>query len=109
MANSDGFTTNIIKIQLLVHIRNRIKRLEASTNGIVALQFADHPEGLAMTVRIFTPASGKEYSYPDVILPFELVERDAECSRIDVLFDAIHEALESVQPVSSTSGGLIHH
>jgi hypothetical protein len=99
----------LFRIPVLIHIRNRIKKLEHATKGIVALQFAEHPEGLSMVVRVFHTASGKEHVFPDVILPFELIKGEEECSRINVLFDMIHTALESVQPVTSESGGLIHH
>lgn len=96
-------------LPLLFHILNRIHKLETATNGVVALQFSEHPQGLGMVVRIYLPQSGKEFSYPDCILPQELIKRNEERQRVDILFDAIHEALEKVQPVSSTSGGLIHH
>jgi hypothetical protein len=96
-------------IPLLLHIRNRIKRLEKAVNGVVCLQFADHPEGLSMVVRLFLPASEKEFSYPDVLLPMELIDNQFAPKRVDVLFDIIHEALESVQVVQDKSGGLIHH
>jgi hypothetical protein len=99
----------LIRIPLMIHIRNRIKKLEKAVNGVVALQFADHPEGLSMVVRVYAPASDKEFVYPDCILPFELIKGEEECARVNVLFDIIHEALEAVQVVSSESGGLIHH
>lgn len=99
----------LVRVPLMVHIRNRIKRLEKATNGIVALQFAEHPDGLSMVIRLFVPASGKEYTYPDVILPSELINGLEECTRVNVLFDCIHEALESVQVVQDKSGGLIIH
>lgn len=112
MGNSETFGTTVgeqvIRIPLFVHIRNRIKRLERATSGVVALQFAEHPDGLSMVVRVYVPASEKEFSFPDVVLPFEMIERDKECSRVNVLFDCIHEALEKIQVVQDTSGGLIH-
>jgi hypothetical protein len=100
---------NIIRIPVMIHIRNRIIQLEKATNGVACLQFAQHPEGLSMVVRIFLPASEKEFVYPDCILSCELIKRDKEYQRIDVLFDCIHEALDSVQVVQDVSGGLIHH
>jgi hypothetical protein len=101
--------SNLIRIPLMIHIRNRIKRLEQAINGVVALQFAEHPEGLSMVIRVYLPATTREYVYPDVILPFELIKGNEECERVNVLFDLIHKALESVQVVQDKSGGLIHH
>ena len=104
-----GTVSEIIRMPLLKHIQNRVKRLEKATSGIVCLQFADHPEGLSMVVRLYIPASEREFSYPDVILSSELNSGIGEAERINILFDVIHEALKSVQPVTSTSNGLIIH
>lgn len=107
---SDEFTTSakVIRISLMSHIYNRIRKLEKATSGVVCLQFADHPDGLSMVVRIYLPAADKEHVFPDVVMPFEMVERDQECERVNVLFDMIEKALNSVQTVSSTNNGLIH-
>lgn len=98
---------NVIrKVPVMEHIAYRIRRLEKAVNGVVCLQFADHPEGLSMVVRIYLPQSEKEFTYPDVVL---FCNDFGQNTRIDVLFDCIHEALESVQVVQDISGGLIHH
>lgn len=101
---------NPVKTPLLFHIYSRIVKLEKACNGVVALQFSTHPNGLlGMVIRIYLPQSGKEYSYNDMISREEMTASHIENNRIDVLFDAIHDALEKVQPISSMSGGLIHH
>ena len=106
----EGTLDKEFTVPLMFHIANRIKCLEEATNGVVALQFSNHPHGgLGMVIRIYLPQSGKEYSYPDIISNQELLTRNMETLRVDVLFDAIHEALEKVQPVTSISGGLLHH
>jgi len=104
-----GIVENIRRVPLMEHIVYRVRKLEKACNGICALQFADHPEGLSMVIRIYVPVSGKEFVYPDVVTPIEFCNSYNQNERIDILFDLIHEALESVQPVSSMSGGLIHH
>lgn len=104
-----GSSETIRRIPVLEHIAYRVRMLEKSVNGVACLQFADHPEGLSMVVRIYLPQAEKEFSYPDVILPLEFCNEFAQNERIDVLFDTIHEALESVQIVSSNYNGLIHH
>ena len=101
---------NPVKTPLLFHIFARIVKLEKACNGVVALQFSTHPNGLlGMVIRIYLPQSGKEYSYNDMISKQEMMESVIQNERIDVLFDSIHDALEKVQPISSMSGGLIHH
>jgi len=106
-----GNFAEMFNTPLLQHIRNRLKRLEKETSAVACMQFADHPEGLSMVIRLYVPASEKEFAYPDVIIPVELnqINRQNENARVDVLFDAIHEALESIQVVQDKSGGLIHH
>lgn len=102
--------SSLIKPTLLAHIYGRIIKLEKACNGVVALQFSTHPNGLlGMVIRIYLPQSGKEYSYNDMISKQEMMESIIQNERIDVLFDSIHDALEKVQPISSMSGGLIHH
>lgn len=104
-----GSKEAIRRIPLMEHILFRIKTLEKSVNGVVCLQFSDHPKGLSMVVRIYLPQAEKEFSYPDVILPLEFCNEIGQNERIDVLFDCIHDALESVQVVGSNYNGLIHH
>ena len=95
---------------ILAHIRNRIKTLENMTRCVVALQFSDHPEGLGMVVRVYVPASEKEFVFPDCVLPSEYSQPNETANkRVDVLFDIIEEALKKIQVVSDKSGGLIHH
>lgn len=101
---------NALKTPLLFHIFSRIIKLEKACNGVVALQFSTHPNGLlGMVIRIYLPQSGKEYSYNVMISKEEMMQSVIQNERIDVLFDSIHDALEKVQPISSMSGGLIHH
>ena len=103
-------TTGIMQIvPILIHIKNEVAKLEKATNGVVCLQFADHVEGLSMVVRVYTPASEKEHVFPDVITRNELLLNGEINNRIDVLFNLIHNALNSIQVVQDKSGGLIHH
>lgn len=104
-----GTVENIRRVPVMEHIVYRVRKLEKACDGVVCLQFADHPEGLLMIIRIYVPASEKEFTYPDVVSPIEFCNSSNQNERIDILFDLIHEALEKVQPISSMSGGLIHH
>ena len=97
---------------ILLHIHQKVKELELKTGCVAVLQFAVHPEGMAMILRAYLPKMDKEYSFPDVIHLNEVEKNEQEIGRIDVLFDEIHKALNSIQVVSKESarkGGVITH
>lgn len=92
---------------ILLHINKKVKELERKTKGVVVLQFAEHPQGMAMIARVYLPSMDKEYSFPDVVLLHEVEKNEQEIKRIDVLFDEIHKALNSIQVIKAGAGGLI--
>lgn len=99
-----------LKISLLNHIYKKISEVERATKCVCALQFAVHPEGLAMILRCYQASLDKEHSFTDVIISSEIINGgvEAEIKRIDILFDTIHKALRSVQVIKEGAGGLLH-
>jgi hypothetical protein len=82
---------------LLNHIYTKIQEVQAATKSVCVLQFAIHPEGLAMILRCYQASVDKEHCFTDVILAYEAGNNEKEIKRIDILFDEIHKALKSVQ------------
>ena len=103
-----GTVENIRRVPVMEHIAYRVRKLEKACNGVACLQFADHPKGLSMVVRIYIPASEKEFVYPTVITEKERITI-SENESVDLLFDVIHDALDSIQIVPSIHGSTIVH
>lgn len=99
-------------VSILDHIYKKVAEVERATSGVCVLQFAIHPEGLAMILRCYQPSIGKEHCFTDCILAHEVADGgvEKEIKRIDVLFDTIHKALKSVQIIkdSKMPSKLVH-
>ena len=106
------FKEDIPKPQsILHHIHNQLKTLELKTGCVIVLQFAVHNQGLAMILRAYVPSLQKEHTFPDMLLLSEIETNEDQINRIDVLFDAIHKALNELQivnPKEAAKAG-IHH
>lgn len=82
---------------IMQHIHTKLKEVELKTGFVTVLQFAVHPQGIAMILRAYSTKLEKEYSIPDAVFLSEVQSNGNEIKRINVLFDEIHKALNSIQ------------
>lgn len=99
-----------VPTSILDHIHKRVLEVERAVKCVCVLQFAIHPAGMAMILRCYRDFVEREYSFTDVITASEMAHGagEKEIERIDVLFNEIHKALNSVQVIKAGAGGLLH-